>query len=369
MQQTPKKRPQFVENVLNMISPGSKKKPTEQHEDFMLSPTKQKERREIKEEVENIAPKKEIFEEKFTTGWINPDLILQKNKRVLQTSALGHGNEHKDEDLKELSTHFEVPFNDKTFADVIFKVGKQSRVLYAHKVIVGNRSLYFRGVFSKSQTNIIELSYPEFSPMIFEEVIKYMYTGTIILKLDTVLDVLHLSEKFNVRSLSVLCCDFIQSNLDYNNVCIVLQTISKLNCPRLYTNCLQFIDKSVLNVLKSNSFMDLAEDLVILIISRDELELSPKEEIQVFNSIYSWAKHNTQSEDVKTLSKYADRVLKHIRFPLMPKNDLTDIIEPSGFVPQDLLMEAYKNHLVPQQSNHERFSPRLINSREKKLKN
>jgi hypothetical protein len=52
-------------------------------------------------------------EDENTTGWINPDLVLEKKNKVLQTSTLGHGNEHKDEDLKELSCHLGFGFNDK----------------------------------------------------------------------------------------------------------------------------------------------------------------------------------------------------------------------------------------------------------------
>jgi hypothetical protein len=145
-------------------------------------------------------------EDENTTGWINPDLVLEKKNKVLQTSTLGHGNEHKDEDLKELSCHLGFGFNDKvnllflmdqTFHDVLFKVGPQQKVIYGHKVIVGNRSIYFKGIFSKTQTRIVELSYPEFSPNIFQQVIQYMYSGCIDLKLENVLDILHLSGKEN----------------------------------------------------------------------------------------------------------------------------------------------------------------------------
>jgi hypothetical protein len=75
---------------------------------------------------------------------------------------------------------------------------------------------------------------------------------------------------------------------------------------------------------------------------------------------------NSKSQQIEELTKLAEKILPHIRFPLMPKNHLTEIIEPSKFVPQYLLMEAYKNQLVPQQSNHERFTSRLINEGKRK---
>ena len=82
--------------------------------DYLSSPTKQREIRKELEELDNL----ELFEgneneDKMNTGWINPDLVLEKKNKVLQTSTLGHGNEHKDEDLKELSCHLGFGFNDK----------------------------------------------------------------------------------------------------------------------------------------------------------------------------------------------------------------------------------------------------------------
>eukprot|EP01080_Neovahlkampfia_damariscottae_P005196 gene5196-8802_t len=356
-----------MSDVLEIISPRSKKQQTEVLEDYLASPTKQREIRKELEELDNLDLFDENEDNTNTTGWINPDLVLEKKNKVLQTSTLGHGNEHKDEDLKELSCHLGFGFNDKTFYDVLFRVGPQQKVIYGHKVIIGNRSIYFKGIFSKTQTKIVELSYPEFSPNIFQLVIQYMYSGIIELKLENVLEILHLSEKFNIRSLSALCCDFIQINLDFNNVSLVLEIISKYNqCQRLYQYCLKFIDKNILSVLKSKSFTDLSEELVILVISRDEIEISTNEEIEIFNAVLNWAKNNSKSQEVMNLTKVAEKILPHIRFPLMPKAHLTNVIEPSKFVPQYLLMEAYKNQLVPQQSNHERFTSRLINEGKRK---
>jgi len=41
------------------------------------------------------------------------------------------------------------------------------------------------------------------------------------------------------------------------------------------------------------------------------------------------------------------RIFSHIRFPMMTKQQLSSIVEPLNVVPQDLLLEAYKYHLVP----------------------
>jgi len=197
----------IVTKVLNLLSPRSAKSQNEEKDDILNSPPKQQNNKKESKEANNKKEEKEfndntstnsLFDEKEkeNEGWINPDLVLQKKKRVLQTSALGHGNEIKDEDFLTLSKNYSQAFNDKNFSDVIFKIGPQGKILYAHKVIIGNRSLYFRGVLSKSNsTKVIELSYPEFSYPIFEQVVQYMYTGKINLKLDNVLDTFQLSDK------------------------------------------------------------------------------------------------------------------------------------------------------------------------------
>jgi len=158
----------------------------------------------------------------------------------------------------------------------------------------------------------------------------------------------------------MICSEFIQSNIDYNNVCMVLKFINGFNCPRLFQYCIQFIDKNILKVLTCHSFLEVTEELLITIIRRDELEVKPNEEICVFQGVLSWIKQNAKLKEQN--AKVGEKIFPHIRFPLMPKEDLTNIVEPSEIVDQELLMEAFKNHLVPQQSNHERFTSRLINS-------
>jgi hypothetical protein len=370
MNSTPSKR-RSLGKIFGLFSPikGCKKEESEMKAEFDMRPHFKRDNSlnplHGLETDENLTPREAEQENKL--AWKNPDTIMQKTPRVFRTSTLGHGHEHVDKDVNELSQHLAASFNDKTFADVVLKVGPQGRPIYAHKVILTNRSLFFRAEFSKPMQNekVTEKTFSEYSYGIVESVVKYMYSGNITLKLENVLDVLDLAEKFQVRSLSVLACNFIETNLDYNNVSMVFQAISQYRCPSLYAYCLSFIDKAILNVVKSDSFLDLSEELLILIISRDQLALKPSEEINIFHAVHVWAKHNAQTSDTIVLSNQADRALKHVRFPLMPKDDLTNIVEQSKFVPQDLLMEAYKNHCVPQQSNHERFTPRLMNSRRK----
>jgi hypothetical protein len=164
---------------------------------------------------------------------------------------------------------------------------------------------------------------------------------------------LELSEKFKLNSLKILTVDFLTINLEINNVCLVLKEIESYNCTQLYQDCIRFIDVNIKKVLKTEKYLELPENLIIEIIKRDELCLKKEEEILIFHSIHNWLLENSKSN----FGEYKN-ILNHIRFPLMSKSDLSEIVEPKHIVPQELLMEAYKHHLVPSQSIGERFNMR-----------
>jgi hypothetical protein len=289
---------------------------------------------------------------------LRPVQSAGKNRTKISGKELEEGGDNTQEAseqeynfVEELSDQMRPSINDKKFADAVIRCGAQlQEKFYVHRFILSGRSAYFERIFSltanktplhKDRKAKYCFDRPDIDPKIFQKVLEYCYTGVVKLKLDNVLEILALAEEFGIRSLKLLCQRYLTHNIDTGNACMLLEMSVKFNATELTEYVLGFIEKreNVKEVLKSDSCAKLLKDTLIRIISRDTLQLETSEEDHVFNAVVKWE------------GKDRDEVFNHVRFPLMSSSQLSDIVEPTKMVNQELLFEAYRYHLVPQQSN------------------
>lgn len=308
---------------------------------------------------------------------------LSSPRTVLPTMDKDLPKEIFAQNINELSENMRFSVNNKLYADVIFRVGPNMQIIHAHKIVLSSRSSYFHSLFSQKidlvdkSTGMIKLDKTDILPEVFLKVLEYLYTGIARLKQDDVLDVLALSEEFGIPTLKEMCSEFIQESVDVENSCMLLEMSREFNCTSLTSFCLRFIDKNINRVLSTKGLIDLSEATLIQIISRDELELINEEEIDIFHACLRWAKNrylgytkdkNLSPETVnKELKDIAKNIILYCRFPLMNSEQISSIVEPTNFVDQDLLFEAYKYHLTHGQSNEgPRFQSRSGGKKKKK---
>jgi hypothetical protein len=285
------------------------------------------------------------------------------------------------ENMNELSENLRFNVNNKIYSDVVFRVGPNMQLVHAHRIILSTRSVYFNTLFGKKHSHMFDMSQdmikldkPDVVPEVFLKVLEYLYTGIVRLKQDDVLDILALSEEFGIPTLKEMCSKFIQENVDVDNSCMLLELSREYNCQTLTEFCLKFIDQNVIRILSTNGFTELSEATLIIVIQRNELQLKDEEEVDIFHAVLRWAKnrfvgfgdHHLPEIINKELREISKNVIQHIRFPLMTSEQLSSIIEPTHFVPQELLFESYKYHLVCEKMQGERFTSRDGSLKKKK---
>ncbi|RIA93817.1 BTB/POZ protein [Glomus cerebriforme] len=97
-----------------------------------------------------------------------------------------------------LSQNFSQLLDDADDYNVIVKVGENSNTkeFHAHSIILRARSPYFKRALSQSwvtkKNDMINFTKPNISPIVFEMIIKYMYTGILDLNKQAGLDILNL---------------------------------------------------------------------------------------------------------------------------------------------------------------------------------
>ncbi|KAJ6226166.1 btb/poz domain-containing protein [Anaeramoeba flamelloides] len=117
---------------------------------------------------------------------------------------------------------FENLINCKELANVEFLVGKQSKKLYAHKLILSLRSQFLKQIlypcgWEQSKVQIVQITLSDITLESFEVILNYLYTNSIELNFDLYWDVLLCSKKFQLQRLNQICLKWFQSQVKETN--------------------------------------------------------------------------------------------------------------------------------------------------------
>ncbi|GES81681.1 hypothetical protein GLOIN_2v1788063 [Rhizophagus clarus] len=200
-----------------------------------------------------------------------------------------------------LSKDLSVILSDSDDFNVIIQVGENENIkeFKAHSVILRARSPYFRSAFSNEwiskKNNMIMFYKPNISPIVFEMILKYIYTGELnlinkpgedILGLLVASDELLLEELFNYAQncLSYLIKE--KPSWFQQNFVHVLNTISKLaNCEKLQEYCIESIYIDLQSFITLKDFSKLDRDILYCLLKRDDLQV---EETVIWDYLIKW---------------------------------------------------------------------------------
>ncbi|KAL3107992.1 hypothetical protein niasHT_018293 [Heterodera trifolii] len=105
-------------------------------------------------------------------------------------------------------------------------------------------------------------------------------------------------------------------------------------------------------LVKSEAFLQIDQDLLCEILERDQLRIS---EIEIWNAALHWADEQCRQNDIECSAdnrgKMLDKVLPNIRFPLIPKEDFTKSVVPTGVLTIEEVISVYQHYLHPNLSD------------------
>ncbi|GFT96869.1 hypothetical protein NPIL_40623 [Nephila pilipes] len=223
-------------------------------------------------------------------------------------------------------------YNSEDHSDITFIVGLEEWRFPAHSFILGKTQSTLSALLKAARTgndelqsrlsnmeiqsqpiSPIVLKLPNLQPEVFEQILRYIYTGQVtFLTVDSTLRLLHPSRMYHLPLLTTHCLSHISKNVNTSNVLIVL---SHLLCPEVhhplihqYDNdaspleechdndnernelvfkCFLIVDHHADDVLQSELFETLEHELMVEIVKRDTLQVSS--EAVVFDSVMRWA--------------------------------------------------------------------------------
>ncbi|XP_023691353.1 kelch-like protein 24 isoform X1 [Paramormyrops kingsleyae] len=243
---------------------------------------------------------------------------------------------------------------NKAFCDVTLCCGGQE--FPCHRIVLASFSSYFQAMFStdlmESRQDRVAINGVE--PQMIGMLVDYAYTAQVVISRANVQALLAAANLLDVQAVREACCGFMERQMDEGN-CVGIHCFAEAHsCSRLEKCSMDYILQHFSAVCHQEEFLSLCADKLTEIISSDHLNV-PKEET-VFEATMLWL------NKCATRKTSFEKVLEHIRLPLMSPYYLHDAVESLPVVRESLrcqrLISEAKDYLLLQDRRGELYSMR-----------
>ena len=152
------------------------------------------------------------------------------------------------------------------------------------------------------------------------------------------------SEKYMIHYIKDKCSHYLQSCVDEERVCVVLQTAHDFHLDDLRTNALKFILNIGEPCLQSTSWLSLSPECLRLVIESDDLKC--KEEI-IYEKILEWSTTRCQHQNLPVNDENIRQVLGDllylVRFPIMERKYFTENVSKKGLLSHEEIINVYQS--------------------------
>jgi hypothetical protein len=221
--------------------------------------------------------------------------------------------------------------------------------IYANRFMLAARSSVFRTMFTiqmmESENGQLQLEYPNYSFNGFFAFLYYLYTGEAIITNQNLIEVLTISNEFQVFELTDLCSKHVLDMMGTDNVCDLFNAGVHLYNKRIEKTLLNKMDTNFLSLSRTEPFMRISLDSMVELIQRDTINA---EEGNVLMAVICWGLY--QIEQVDDYSNWIKRVATRKTLEQQPSKPLLEAISSLlPYVRFSFISESYHRLYVPKQ--------------------
>ncbi|KAH8254984.1 hypothetical protein KR038_011454, partial [Drosophila bunnanda] len=237
--------------------------------------------------------------------------------------------------------------NNAQLCDVRLEVGGDT--INAHRVVLASVSPYFYAMFNDDMLERTQglVRLHDVDSTALRQLIDYTYTGEITITEQNVQVLLPASGLLQMHSVRDACCKFLLRQLHPSNCLGIRSFADAHSCKELHTRSHKYALQNFQQVVGTEEFLLLPFEEVRELISNSQLNISSEE--RVFGAVINWVKHDLPSRRL-----HIAELMSNVRLPLVSRDFLMSCVETEALMRDDseckeLLLEAMKYHLLPEQ--------------------
>ncbi|XP_046331109.2 BTB/POZ domain-containing protein 6-like [Haliotis rufescens] len=220
--------------------------------------------------------------------------------------------------------------------DVDFRVGKEEKLVRAHRYVLMSRSCVFHTMLCGPLAEKEDIKVPDVEEELFTEMLRYLYTDTSSLTAENVTGVLYLAKKYAVVGLERLCVTYLESSLTAENACVILEQAHVFDEEELFGRALKVIVQNGDVAVRSPGSTGLCGSCFHRVVSAEEFKASDD---TTFNAVLSWteAECKRQGREITPENKrlVLGETVYEIDFTSMDMKLFAKTVVPSGILSGD----------------------------------
>ena len=138
-----------------------------------------------------------------------------------------------------------------------------------------------------------------FNEVVFSEVLNYLMTGSCNIKAVTIVGLVCAAEKYEIEELKQACFNCLPGCLRVVDICTILTQLEKYlafgAAKTMVVQCLDFVDSNAVEILSSQGFLRLSENMVHLVLKRDASKNDVPEILKV-KAAFAWGELNAKPD-------------------------------------------------------------------------
>ena len=214
---------------------------------------------------------------------------------------------------------------DERICDVTVHIGTEKYA--AHRISLACYSDYFADIFYNKKDTLVPINIRlnDITPMAFEVLLQYIYSGVLPVTSEVVGDLMTMAESLRIPMVKNIVIDYMKHLPLTHALAIVMK--GKLFGP-LYANTMEAVCGLFNTFTLEDVFLDMDIETILIILNNDNLNISS--ELDVFKAAMRWIAH-----DIVDRNQHFLKLMKCIRFPFMTQDELFQCNEFTDLLKED----------------------------------
>ncbi|VDI68393.1 RCC1 and BTB domain-containing protein [Mytilus galloprovincialis] len=145
-------------------------------------------------------------------------------------------------DNKDLPECMMYMLQNEIMVDVTFRVGHESTLIKAHKIMLSSRSAVFHTMFEGSLSETGEITIPDIDASTFRDILTYFYSDDITITNNNVKEMLYAADKYMLAAVKRKCETILKQTAQLEHATKALQTGYQYYLLELQKDSLNYIE-------------------------------------------------------------------------------------------------------------------------------